>query len=181
MVRLLYLNNVVWLMVCAAVCIACGATYDVEAWSNFRARHINWRTADTLIASGSVVRANDYGMQLLFTTAPMLAISSGSLPVSRQQLLNNVIQQVSVVADKPIGKLQPGENLSKIFLASIDNEGFQLTLDSFVRRPPVRVTKQLNLRLNQSLLNRDTVTFRVQVSVLPPRQFSFTLPPIILE
>ncbi len=37
-------------------------TYDVEAWSSFRARHINLRTGDTLAANNASVRAGDYGI-----------------------------------------------------------------------------------------------------------------------
>lgn len=176
----LHLKNFVRLMICAAGCMACGVTYDVEAWSSFRARHVNWRTGDTIAAPSTVVRASDYGMQLIFTTAPMLSVSSGAIPAGRKQLLNNVIQDIFVTADKPLGTLGRGENLSRIFLADI-GEGFQLSLDSFVRRPPVRVTEQLNLKLNHLLDKRDTITFRIDVTVLPTRRLSFTLPPVILE
>ncbi|WP_448519935.1 hypothetical protein [Rhodoflexus sp.] len=176
-----HLRTFVMTILCAAICIACGATYDVEAWSSLRARHFNVRTGDTISSPATVVRATDYGIQLLFTTAPMLSISSGAIPASRQQLLNNVIQQVFISANKPIDTLQPGENLHGIFLADIAGDGFQLTLDSFVRRPPVRVTDQLNIRLNRTLGRRDTITFRIDVAILPPRRLSFTLPPVILE
>ncbi len=181
MVLFRHIRSLFIIIGCAAVCMACGTTYDVEAWSSFRARHINLRTGDTIAANNASVRAADHGIQMLFTTAPMLSISSGNPSASRKPLLNNVIQGVYISADRPIGDKKPGEDLSKLFLANIANDGFLITLDSFVRRPPVPVTDQLTLKLNTSIGRRDTITFRIEVTILPQRRFLFTLPPVIMQ
>ncbi len=112
----------------------------------------------------------------------MLSISSGNLSASRKPLLNNVIQGIYISADRPIGSKEPREDLSKLFLANIANDGFLITLDSFVRRPPpVHVTDQLKLKLNTSIGRRDTITFRIEVTILLQRRFLFTLPPVIIQ
>jgi len=181
MLSVQHLRSFVILCVCAAICMACGTTYDVEAWGRIHARHINLRTGDTLVASNTAIRATEYGIQLLFSTAPMLSISSGRPSASRKSLLNNVIQDVHISANRSIDGKEPGENLSRLFLANIVNNDFLITLDSFVRRPPVPVTEQLILKFNSSLGKRDTITFKIDLSILPQRRVAVTLPPAIIE
>jgi hypothetical protein len=176
-----HIRSFIAIVICAAICMACGTTYDVEAWSLFRARHINLRTGDTLVADNTSVRASDYGIQMLFTKAPLLSISSGSPSASRKSLLNNVVQRVYISANRPVGDKEPGADLSKLFLANVANDGFLITLDSFVRRPPMPITEQLTLKLNTSIGRRDTVTFRIDLTILPQRQLSVTLPPVVIE
>jgi len=175
------IRNFILITFCAAICTACGTTYDVEAWGRIHARHINLRTGDTLVASNTAIRATEYGIQLLFSTAPMLSISSGRPSASRKSLLNNVIQDVFISANRTIGGRAPGENLSRLFLANVANDGFLITLDSFVRRPPLPVTEQLTLKFNSSLDRRDTITFRIDLSILPQRRVAIMLPPVIIE
>lgn len=181
MFLLRYVKSFVTTIICAAICMACGTTYDVEAWSRVRARHINLRTGDTLAANNASIRAADYGIQILFTTSPMLSISSGNPSASRKTLLNNVVQSVYISANKPVGGKAAGDDLSKVFLANVANDGFLITLDSFVRRPPVPITEQVTLKLNTSTGRRDTVTFTIDLSILPQRRLSVVLPPVIIE
>lgn len=166
---------------CAAVGTHCGSTYQVYAWQRGQARHMNLRTKDTLKTPFSLVKAQDYGIVVEFFSAPMLSISSGALPASRQELVNDVIRQIIITADKEVEKFQAGENLNKIFLANVTADDFRIPADSFARRPPVPVTRVLFLKFNQSVQKRDTITFQLTLQLLPPRQFSFKLPPIVLE